>query len=325
MYPLKRTWSYAPIKSYTSQGSGTCLQLYGETTIKGDSTLIKGGDYMLFQRKLDSTDFPVSISSYNQLCLVPLVGDVSSGMMQFDYNYKVSFMLYCPKAFSYQDARYWFYQGYRQANRKFYKDIDKSFGTFAIYINDNLVVSESVGDTITSSNTINDTDPSVSIDYGNSFSLNFNDGWNKVEILMNVYNPNKYGPDNFDIANQPYLQLSIYPSPFDPLFNQNKDTYISKILSSGTFNPTNEFDLLWNLPKDPTFWAWSDDRQYLLFNTNSLFKIDNYYRGSVPDSLITFKSISASGVDDLYIKLALEREDSTKLSPIVTEYSVMVR
>lgn len=320
----KRTWSYVDTKSYTGQGSGTVLQLYGETTVSADASLIKGGDYMLFQRKLNPDSFPSEISTYHQLCIVPLVGVQASSMMQFEYNYKMSFQVYCPKSFSYQNARYWFYQGYRQASRRLYKDIGKSFGTFALYVNDILVVAEDTAKTISTDNKIEDK-VLTDIDLGESFSLNLNAGWNNISILMNVYNPDKYGPDDFDVANEPYLQLSLYPSLFDISFKENKDTYISRILASGVYKPVNEFDLLWNLPKEPVFWSWSRDRQYLYFNTNELKNIDGYYKGSAPQSVITYKSIQSDSVDDLYIKLVLEREDSSKLSPIVDEYNVMVR
>jgi citrate lyase gamma subunit len=323
-YKTKRTWSDVTTRAYNTAGSGTVLQLYGETTIKSDLTLSKGGPYMIFQRKLDSLNFPIEISQYNQLCIVPLIGAIASGMMQFNYNYKMSFMVYAPKSFSYQDARYWFYQGYRLANRRLYKDIGKSYGTFSLYINDILVVGEEVAKTISTDHKINDVSVET-IDLGNSFSLNLNAGWNKVEILMNVFNPDLYGPDAFDVPNEPYLQLSLYPSLFDTLLANNEDTRITKILASSSHKPVNEFDLLWNLPKEPTFWSWSDDRQFVLFNTNELKNIDGYYLGSPPVSNITYKSIQASNIDDLYIRIVLEREDSSKLSPLLDEYNLMVR
>lgn len=322
-FKTKRTWSSVPIKSFITQGSGTCLQLYGETTIKGTADLTRGGPYMLFQRKLDDS-YPIEISTYNQLCIVPLVGGTASGVMQSEYNYKLSFMVYAPKAFSYQDARYWFYQGYRQANRRLYKDIGKSFGTFAIYVNETLAVGEDVAKTISTDNKI-DGVSITEIDLGKSFSLNLNAGWNKIEILMNVYDPSKYGPDSFDVGGQPYLQLSIYPSLFDSKFTESLGTYISKILASGAHKPVNEFDLLWNLPREPIFWSWALDRQSILFNTNELKNIDGYYTGVPPVSILTYKSIQANNIDDLYLKIQLEREDSSNVSPIIDEYNVMVR
>jgi hypothetical protein len=323
-YKTRRTWSTVPIKSFITQGSGTCVQLYGETTIKSSADLTRGGPHILFQRKLDETVYPLDISRYNQLCIVPLVGGTVSGMMQSDYNYKISFMVYAPKAFSYQDARYWFYQGYRVADRRLYKDLGKSFGTFVLYVNDVLVVGEDLAKTISTDHKIDGISVNET-DLGKPFSLNFNSGWNKVEILMNVYDPSKYGPDAFDIGDQPFLQLSIYPSLFDTKFTERADTYISKILASGAHKPVSEFDLLWNLPKEPIFWAWSSDRQSVMFNTNELKNIDGYFSGSPPTSILTYKSIQANNVDDLYIKVVLEREDSSMMSPIIDEYNVMVR
>ena len=244
--------------------------------------------------------------------------------MQADHNYRISFMVYAPKAFSYQDSKYWFYQGYRLANKRLYKDIGKSFGTFSIYINDQLVASEETAKTISTDNKI-EGNPLTQTDLGQPFTMNFNEGWNKVEILMNVIDPSKYGSDAFDVQDQPFLQLSIYPCLFDSKFADRSDTYISKIIASGQYKPVNEFDLLWSLPRDPSFWAWSNDRQYLLFNTNTLQSIDGYYFGSVPISTLNYKSVQSDSVDDLYIKVVLEREDSTQVSPIIDEYNVMVR
>lgn len=323
-FKTKRTWSSVPIRSFIENGSGTCLQLYGENSIQTDLALTRGGGAMIFQRKLDSNYFPLNISTYNQLCIVPLVGAVSSGMMQYDYNYKLSFKVFCSKAFSYQDARYWFYQGYRQASRRLYKDIGKSFGTFALYINQTLVASEEVGKTISTDHKI-DNIPVSTIDDGGTFSLNLNAGWNQVDILINVYDPQKYGLDAFDVANQPFLQLSLYPSLFDHQLSNNINTQINKILATGIYKPVNEFDLLWNLPKEPTFWSWSDDRQFILFNTNELKTIDGYFKGLSPSSTLTYKAIQVTDIENLYVKVVLERTDNTDLSPVLNEFSVMVR
>jgi hypothetical protein len=316
-YPTKRTWSTVPLKSFTASGSGTCLQLYGETTIKNDTSISRGGPFMAFQRRLAE-------STYNQFCIVPLTGANASGMMQYGHNYRIAFMAYCPKAVTFQDAKYWFYQGYRQANRRFFKDIGKSFGTFAFYLNGNLIASEKIGKTISTDNKIegkNLTD----VDLGTSFTMNLIEGWNKIEILMNVIDPNQYGADIFDAQNQPYLQLSLYPSLFDTSLSYGTSKVVTDIIASGEHKPVNEFDLLWNLPSDPSFWAWSSDRQYLLFNTNQLNSIDGYFTGSAPLSVLKYKSIQSNSIDDLYIKVVLEREDNTQISPIIDEYSVMVR
>lgn len=318
----RKTWTHVPIRSYIGAGSGTCVQLSDETTISADTNLIKSGEFLAFQRKLDSEDFSSEVSTYNQLCIVPLCGTMTSNAMQFDYNYKFTCWVYAPKAFSYSGARYWFYQGYRNENRRLYRDIGKSYGTFTLYINDVLVVGEDTAKTISTDDKI---EGSTDIDYGNSFSLSFNAGWNKVEICMNAFSPSKYGEDAFDKADSPFLQLSLYPSIFDIGFRESSQTYISKILASGSFKPVNEFDLLWNLPKEPNFWAWSNDRQYIYFNTNELKIIDGYFKGSPPDSSILYKSIQSDSIDNLFIKLVLQREDSTKLSPIISEYNVMVR
>jgi len=190
-YKVKRTWSKVPIRSYITNGSGNVVQLYGETTIKTDTELTKEGTAMLFQRRLDPDRYPAEISQFNQLCVIPLVGAKASGSMQFDYNYKISFMVFAPRAFSYQDARYWFYQGYRKANRRLYRDIGKSFGTFVLYVNDILVVGEDTAKTISTDHKIEGISVSQ-VDRGKSFSLNLNTGWNKIEILMNVYDTDKY-------------------------------------------------------------------------------------------------------------------------------------
>lgn len=324
----KRTWSIVGSESFpdSEQGSGTCLQFSNQNSISGNRDLISGGDYMVFQRLLDSNYYSSDIATYQQLCIVPLCGVANEGMMQYGYNYKISFQVYCPISFSYSDARYWLYQGYREAGAQLYSDLGKSYGTFSMYINGIVVAGKDVGSTISTDDLINGVDPLVTpIDGGTSFAMNFNSGWNQVDILVNAYDPNNYGPDGFDLNTYaPYLQLSIYPSPFDPTFQQSASYPITQLLASGIFNPVDEFDLVWNLPKEPTFWSWSDDGTNLYFNTNTLKLIDGVYKGSSPTSIINYQSIQSNTIEDLYVRINLARADNTPVSPILSNYNIMV-
>lgn len=315
---LARTWSNVSTKFISSAGTGIILQYNGQTSINGDSDLTRDGNLMMFQRRITG-EYAENITTYNHLYIVPLVGNSSLNRMQYDYNYRIKYHIYCPKQFSFSGAKYWFYQGYRNAGRRAYKDIGKAYGTFSLYINGTLVAGDALPNTIYTDGT---TDGGAT---GKDFSISMNAGWNVVELLMNVINPADYGTDSFDSANSPYLQLSFYPSLFDQEFKQDENHYVTSILASQTSKPVGEFDLLWNLPKDPTFWSWSGDRNYVYFNTNQLKYIDGYFRGSAPQSYISYRSVTNDTVDDLYLKVEIEREDTTTSSPILEDFNVMVR
>ncbi len=313
-----RTWSFIPTKSFLSQGTGLVLQNYGDTTIKDEEELTRSGKVMAFQRRLNSDEFSPEITTFNQMVVVPLVGAVSGNNMQYGYNYRMRFWVHCPKQFHYNDGRYWLYQGYRKSGRRSYRDVNKSYGSFSMYVNDTLVAGE------TSPYTVYDDDSNDGATLGKNYSFTFNEGWNKVEVYINTYDPSLYGDDNFD-AGDPYLQLSLYPCLFDASFRNHADHYISDIIASGQQKPVSEFDLLWNLPKEPTFWSWTEDRSYVLFNTNTRKTIDGYFKGDAPVSNIVFKSITASTVDDLYVRIVIEREQNSRVSPALDEYSILVR
>lgn len=311
---VSRTWSTVPLKSYSSS---YVIQGSGSTTISDDSSICRDGTVFAFQRKLDPDTFSSSDSQYKELCIVPLVADSLKNRCQYNYNYKLKYMVHCPSQVYFSDAKYRFYQGYRQVNTRSYQSLGKAYGSFSMYINGDLVAADSSPYTIYS-------DDSTDSDTGKSYSLSLNEGWNTVEIFISITDPNLFGSDAFE-STYPYLQLSLYPSLFDLELTSLKSFYIDKVLASGQEKPTNEFDLLWNMPKSPIFWAWSEDRNYVLFNTNKQYTIDGYYKGESPLSSVVYRSITSESIDDLYIKLGLERNNNVNPSPILEQFTVMVR
>ena len=114
------------------------------------------------------------------------------------------------------------------------------------------------------------------------------------------------------------------PTVFDTDWQQLMS--INQILGSGEQTPVSEFDLVWNLPQDPTYWAWSEDLQGVLFNTNGVRAIDSFLKGVYPTSLLTYMGINASQeTTDLYLRLDLERDERSLTGPVADEFKLLVR
>lgn len=311
---ILKTWSNVPEKSYAA--SGLVIQYSNQSFLSADPTVNRGGNVFAFQYK-PSLAFPEAYRQFNSMVIVPFSGS-PSGICQDQYSYRLRFNVYCPKAFSYSDAKFWFFQGYRKASRRSFKEAGKSYGSFTVYINDVLVTGSNLPNTIFDDNTTDS-------DLPTNFSMNFNSGWNKVEILITTVNPETYGEDSYVVADKPYLQLSLYPSLFDSRFTSNQATYISSIFGSGTFKPLSEFDLLWNTAKDPTFWAWSQNRKFILFNTNSRSVIDGYFKGVNPTSQVVFKSVTAETINDIYVKYEITKDLFAESNVLLDSYTVMTK
>lgn len=315
-----RTWSrFGKVDLNTDN---LVAQPYGNTLVKNNSNYKRGGSRYGFSRRLSSSTFSSTISEYDQMVIVPLNGSVEESPGQYNYNYRMRFWVHAPRAFNYDNARYWLIQGYRKAGYRSYKDSGKAYGSFAMYINKTLVAAEVNPYTAFDDGT---TDATA---LGRQFSYNIKPGWNLVEIYIDVINPEVYGDDDFDVANQPYLQLSLYPSLLDKDFRSHPDHEITYVVGSGARKPVSSFDLAWNLPKDFTYWAWHESRKVVLFNTNSIQSIDGYFKGELPNTQISFTSIPTafvSGADSVNLKFTLKKGDDSLASPNLSEYTVMVR
>ena len=150
-------------------------------------------------------------------------------------------------------------------------------------------------------------------------------GWNKEDMYVSVLDPAIYGQDDFNVADAPYLQFSIYPSFFDGRFKNHQSTAINKILASGAQKPISEFDLMWNVPHDFKFWAWSESRDEVLFNKATINTIDGYFSGRFPSSNLIYKYVDTNSPNEIYTRIDLEREENVFTSPSLDEYTVMVR
>jgi hypothetical protein len=305
---LLKTWTDAvKISLPVSATNERVIQNYGEDV----SASIPRGTLLAFQRM-------VTEDSYNEFSVVPLLGNVNQNTMQFNHNYRMRFHVYANQEVFYENGRYWFLQGYRQPNTRNYREISKSYGSFALYINGELVAGDTAPYTIY-------TDGSVEVGgtMGRPLTIKLSEGWNVVELCINVLDPSAFYEDVFE-SGEPYLQISMTPSFFDPVFQH--DVGITKILASGQQKPSSEFDLIWNLPKDLTYWAWSEDRQTVLFNSHRTNAIDGFFNGSVPSYVLSYRGTTfGSESSNLYVRLDLEREESTRSGPILDNCKVLVR
>lgn len=300
-----KTWTGLP--KFDINPTSTLIQSYG--TDIASSYGVTRGQQILFQRK--NTSYP-----YTELCFVPMGGTVSENTMQFNHTYRFRVWMHCSKEGFYDQGKYWFYQGYRLSGARTYREIGKSYSAFSVYLNGQLIANDVTPYTITSSNEIESGG-----DNGRDFSLKFLEGWNLFEVYLHLLDPAVFYGDAFEVGN-PYVQLNMTPCIFDPNFQL--DYHITAVLGSGQKGPVDEFDLLWNLAQDPTYWAWSDDRQYILFNKVSTKPIDGYFAGTYPNSKLLYTGIGEE-TNDLFVRIDLEREGSAQAGPILSEYRVMVR
>lgn len=309
------TWS--GVDSQAINSDQFIIQQVGQTEISGNSLLNGGGQFLWFQRPITYTPNSPSDAVYQQLCIVPLQNTLLNSL-QYSYNYKFSFQVFTPLPFNYPDAKYWFTQGYRQAGSVPYRSLNKSYMGFSIYINGILVAGSNIPDTIYSDNTYD-----VSAFIGTTFPLIFNQGWNTVEIYLNVVNPNVFNSDGLD-SKYPYVQLCMTPSLFDTNFQNTVGYQITNIDGSGSRAPLSEFDLLWNAPKSPFNWAWSTDKQSVLFNVGSVSEIDGYYQGAVPNCVLTYQGLNLDAASSVQVKLGLESNNQLT-GPIINQYQISTR
>ena len=314
---VKKTWASTSVKS--GLGEDEVLQYYSDVGNLANQNIYRGHE-MVFQHQQSDPSF-----IYKELCITPLVGDEDDHTMQYDYNYRISYQVFTDSPVEIKGI-YWFLQGYRAAAQyRTYRQIGKSHGSFGLYVNGTLAIGDNQPFTIFADDSL-ETNASV----GQSYYIQLKKGWNTIDILVSVANKSTFGADSFD-EGAPYLQISLYPSMFDA--QMRADYGISGILASGQYSPTTEFDLLWNLPKDLTFWAWSKDLNYIYFNTDlkkpdtsDLYTIDGYFTGQYPDSYITFKGLdSILQADQIYIRLDLEKDTKQMTGPILSSYTVLTR
>jgi len=314
-FKILKAWSNIP--SLSINPDSYVFQNYGATTLR-DNGIYRGGPVFAFQRSVAAGLATTSelAGKYKSLCLTPLPGN-GSNIAQYSHSYRLRFMAYAPNSLYFKDGRIWFLQGYKATNTKPYSQLNRIFGTYSFYINDVLISADSQPYTIYQDNSI---EGGGSV--GKPFAFSLEAGWNKIEIFINTVDPAIYGSDAFD-STYPYLQLEIFPSLFDSNFTSLSTSNITNILASGQHEPVSEFDLLWNLPEDPTYWAWNSDRTSLMYNTNSTRTIDSYFTGLGPDNYISYQATDSSGLNELYVRADLEKGAGS--SPILKDYTIYGR
>lgn len=309
----RKTWTSSPLPHFRFADGQYYTKSYGGTELQSLG-LVRGAQ-ILYTRDPNRSDTP-----YHELCIDPLGGSKSLNMLQFGYNYRFRFYVYSTQEIEY-GGNYWFIQGYRKTGARPYRESGKSWGAFSIYVNSELVAGEDTPYTMFDDNSLED-----GAELGQGYTLRFRKGWNKVEILVSIVDPNSdtdtYLHDSLD-SGDPYLHIGLTPNLFGTVF---QGAYgIQKILGSGERTPVTEFDLLWTTPRDPLFWAWSTDRRSILFNQIETPYIDGFYTGEAPLCSVRYRSTGDLSPKDLFVRVLMDRDALSRTGPTLDEYRLVVR
>lgn len=304
---IKTTWASIPHFSFSEDTP--VVQNFGEDVATSYGVL--RGDVIAFSRR-------TTISQYNHLNFVPLLGNIDKDLMQPNFNYRFKVWFFAARDVVVDSARFWFYQGYRKAAARTFREVGKSYGSFSIYLNNELIAGESIPTTVFS-------DGTSESKLGTPFIMKIIKGWNVIEYFISVTHPLDTYSDTF-VEGDRYLQLSVTPCLFDPQFQL--DFNLSRLLGSGEIKPSSDFDLLWNFTESPKYWGWAQDRASILFNFDpgsfGSDTIDGYFAGEMPKSTLIYSGAQHEALD-LWVRLDLERATSASAGPIVSEYRILVK
>lgn len=286
------------------------------------TSVLKGAEILPFQFQADN-------EKYMDMSMVLMAGTVGTRIAQPNHTYKVSFQIYLEDDYVLDSCKAYFYQGIRTRPAKPFRDAGKCYGAYSVYVNKTLVNSSSKPATIYNTmenDSFIDGGSSGQGEAGQSFSMSFNRGWNTIDVLVHTVDPLVFGEDtSFPEGLYPYLQLSLFPSLFDPrLMSEMK---ITKVCASGERGPISEFDLLWNVPQDPRFWSWSGEGSSVLFNSWNVQPIDGFLRGQGPNYELDYKALPDADVTYSTVRIRLDafRSQLSKDGPILDEYRVSVK
>lgn len=288
------------------------------------------------QRLVDSTSFP-----YGDLTIIPLVGSSAYNPMQYGYVYSFKCQIYSLKQQIVNIGKYWFLQGYRKSsNKTTYRQLGKSYGAFNLFINGVKVAGDTRPYTIfdgKDSNLLGTPSYSTSdlengATEGVDFSFSLIPGWNTIELYVSLNDPaiSYSGVDNNETlaaGGSPYMQLSLYPNFFNKVFQS--DYFITDVVGSGEIPPIDQFDLMWNVPKNLKYWSWDPfTLNTLLFSSISLPKIDNFYQGEYPNHRLSYQGFGVNnpgaGVQNIKVRLDCYSSSVGNISPLVHNYNLMV-
>ena len=313
-----RTWLTVPTYNERPQADRVYLKPTGTQT----TSIVRGTNVYPFQYK-------VTDQAFADMGMLMMYGSDSQRICQYNTSYKISFFVYVENDYFVDYSKYFFFQGYRNRANRSFGETGRNYGSFSMAINGVNIVASSKPETIF---TTADSDGSfletgndgVGVN-GNVFSFTLKKGWNLVEICTHTIDPEVYGTDTGTGTLDPLLFLSLYPSFFDLSFQRLAG--ISKIVASGEANPVSEFELLWNIPQDFNYWAWSTTSSKVLFNVFDTVPIDGYLKGSGPIYEIEYKSTpdSTPSISSARFKFAFNKSATVKTGPILDEYKVSVR
>jgi len=313
-----RTWLSVP----TSNERTLTNRLYLKPGSSQVTQIIKGRDILPFQYQVENQNF-------SDLGFILLYGSDVTSICQQNHTYKTSFYVFSEKDYFVDYAKFFFLQGYRSRNFRSFNETNRSYGAFSLFVNGTTVVSASKPFTIYTSQDLNGGYIEGGIngigENGSSYSYSLKRGWNLVEIMVHTLDPKIYGEDLGSNGYPPFLFLSLYPSFFDPAFQD--EAAISKIVASGESKPVSEFELLWNIPQDFNYWAWSSTNTRVFFNTWYTSPIDGYIKGTGPAYEIEYKASPDynPSISSINLRFDLLKEPTVKTGPILQDYKVSLR
>lgn len=310
------TWLSPGPPTRVGTGLGRLVQTPNENVYDPPQNLKKGAGVLAFQQVASGEQIA-------DLSIVALAGGPAYAICQPNYTYRLRFQVHAKREVFFDNGKYWLLQGYRTRNAKTYREIGKSYGAFTMVVNGQVVASDQEPYTVYRT-AVNNSYLEAGGDNGKPFSFSLRAGWNTVEILLHTVDPASYGSDAYDAAN-PYLQLSVYPSLFHDVFQRLND--IDQVVASGERKAVSEFDLLWNLPPSPVFWAWGQDRRKVLFNLGGTEPVDGYLAGGMPISELLYKGEASTTQtqQNLHLRFDLVREDEAAADPILDSIEVVAR
>jgi len=267
--------------------------------------------------------------AYTAFSLMPIYGQPTQYSMATNRVYKLSCKFFSDSDNHFPNALYWFLQGFREDGTSSFRQNRLSYGGFSLYINGIKVAADNQADTLYSGGTAES-----GANSGNGFSFAINKGWNTYDLLVSVPEIPSISSDS-DTLDERMLQLTIYPNIFDPQFKE--DYGITKIIGSGELRPQSEKDLLWNLPKSLTYWAWDTlgGRSRALFTSNRVEPIDGFIgldneEFRHPRMRLIYTGFDGTNeqntnLDGLYIRVKLKKAPSSMTHPYFSGLKVLVR
>lgn len=305
---LTRTWTKPAVHTPAALASTILLQAPGASTL-ASANVERSGKLLVVSKR--------AVDPYQLLSVVPCPGD-GVNMLQPAYNYRVRLHVFCTRDVYYEAGRYYFLQGYRTTGSRSFKELGVSYAAFSLYINGTLAVADRQPYTVYETGALE-----TGASSGKPMIVKLHTGWNTVDLLMNITDTNRLLSDR-GTTDLPYVQLSLMPSLLDEQFQ--RDHGITRVLGSGQTRPVTEFDLLWSLPADLGFWAWSEDRKSLALNANNPRAIDGFFAGQVPDCMLEYTGVDFTvAPEQLRLRFEALRSDASSAGPVLQKYDVYVR